>query len=594
MGRPHVDDLRRLAATEVLESMSDGYLAVDATGVLTFVNARAEEVLRVDRAEVVGACVLEALPRLRGSALEAALVAATATRRTEVCEGPLLDARVYCEVRACPLPDGGVGVYVLDLSDRRAADVERERLLVEARTARAAAEHAELELARLATHDDLTGLLNRAGLLMTAAEVAGRGTAGSVTALFLDLDHFKLVNDTLGHTVGDDVLVVVADRLRRVVGPGDVVARFGGDEFVTVVFDAGREEAEQLAAAVLDTFREPVAVGFSTLTVTGSIGMATAGGTASIGALLRDADAALHAAKDAGREHAAWFDTSMRTRAVRRVEVERDLGRALQDDELVLHYQPAFELGDGTVRNVEALVRWAQPGRGLLLPGEFIDVAEESGLILPLGSWVIAEAARQAVAWGAQMRTWVNVSAAELVRPGLAERLASILEREGLAPDRFGIELTESTLGDRCRLASELAAVHDLGVHIAIDDFGTGYSSLSRLARLPVDVLKIDRSFVHELGTERGDAMALAIITLAHSIGAEVIAEGVQTRAQLDRLATLGCETAAGFLLARPCPADRVPWRPGVWRTAPHAGSRPTGGRIPRTPSGNGALHRLQ
>ncbi|MCU1431590.1 MAG: diguanylate cyclase/phosphodiesterase with and sensor(s), partial [Actinotalea sp.] len=260
---------------------------------------------------------------------------------------------------------------------------------------------------------------------------------------------------------------------------------------------------------------------------------------------------------------AAWFDQRLHVQAVQRMQVEQELRAAVTGGQLLAHYQPAYDLLTGAAVHIEALARWQHPARGLIPPAAFIPVAEESGLITAVGEIVLATAAAQAHRWSdvPDLRVWVNVSPRQLAGASLTDLLARTLERSGIPAERLGIEVTESVMAERGRLRSELEAVHSLGVAIAIDDFGTGYSSLARLSAMPFDVIKIDRSFVAQLGTVTGDALVSAIVTLSHSIGAHVIAEGVETQAQLDQVAASGCDSAAGYFMARPGPADDVRWQ---------------------------------
>jgi EAL domain-containing protein (putative c-di-GMP-specific phosphodiesterase class I) len=282
---------------------------------------------------------------------------------------------------------------------------------------------------------------------------------------------------------------------------------------------------------------------------------------ADLDTLLREADAALHRAKGGGGGRAAWFDEQMHLQSVQRVRTERDLRLALDRDELFLEYQPAFDLRFERIIHVEALIRWRHPERGVVPPGEFIPVAEDAGLIPRLGEWVLGRVVEQAARWAhvPGLRVWSNVSPLQLSDRGLPDRLAAHLHRVGLPADRLGIEVTESTFADSSCMAAVLAQVRMLGVAVAIDDFGTGYSSLARLGDLPVDVIKIDRSFVQDLGTARGEAVLSSIVTLAHALDAEVVAEGVETLEQLHALSALGADSASGFLLARPSVPEHLP-----------------------------------
>ena len=547
---------------ETLESITDGYFSLDPEWRLTYINAHAEKLLGVRREEVLGRNLWEVFPAARGTEFDERYHVAMATRVGDTFESYYEAGDLYCEERVYPLRNGGLAVYFLDIAERHAAQREHERLLEVERRARIESERAQQQLARRVSHDGLTGLLSRAGLI-DADSRPGREAVPSVV-LFLDLDRFKLVNEALGHTVGDELLVALADRLRKVAGTGRAIARFGGDEFVVVLPGPGVDEVNRLIEALLRACRTPIRLRPGSVVLSASIGVAS-GSADDLETLLRNADTALYAAKDAGRDCAVWFTDEMHARSQHRLQTETELSRSISAGELVLHYQPAFDLvGDSL--EVEALVRWNHPTRGLLGPGEFINVAEDSGLINELGRWIIEEAVAQAHAWEnvPRLRVWVNVSARQVARADLATFLEGTLRKSGVPPRRFGIELTESVLTEQAPLVDQLTRISDLGVSIAIDDFGTGYSSLGRLAHLPLDVIKIDRSFVAGLGSRRGDALVVAMITLAHSIGATVIAEGVEDERQLATLARLGCDRVAGFLLARPTPADDVRWEPAI------------------------------
>jgi diguanylate cyclase (GGDEF)-like protein/PAS domain S-box-containing protein len=553
----------RRAAAEVvdsLEAISDMYIGVDTDWTITYINGQAERRLGVTRQQVLGGDLWQAFPTLLGSPFEEAYRRAVDTGCPTTVEAHYAPADLWCEVRAYPLRRGGLGIYFRDVARRRAGEQERERLLAAERAARAAAEQAQHDLAHQATHDELTGLMNRTGLLQQVDRLLAARPGGRLTVMFIDLDRFKLVNDSFGHGTGDRLLEVFAHRLRDLADPAHLVARFGGDEFVVAMADVSAEDAGALAEQVIAASREAVEVG-PQLLVTVSIGLATALDGADLDSLLRDADAALYRAKDAGRERVAWFDKDMHAQSVRRVETERDLRDALFRQELLVDYQPAYDLRSGVATHVEALVRWRHPVRGLLPPQDFIPVAEESGLIHRVGEWVLGRAIEQAACWAdvPGLRVWVNVSPQQLAVPGLAERLAGRLARAGLPAHRLGIEVTESTLADASRLIQTLQEVRAMGVAVAIDDFGTGYSSLARLTACPVDVIKIDRSFVAHLGTPRGGAVLSGIVTLAHAIGAYVIAEGVEAPEQLSVLRAMGVDSASGFLLARPAPPAQVP-----------------------------------
>ncbi len=570
-------------AIEGLESISDMYIGVDADWRMTYINAQAEARLGVSRDTVVGANLWARFPALLGTEFEETYRRVAGTGRAATLESCYDEADLWCEVRVYPLRRGGIAIYLRDISERRAMEQERERLLAAERAARRAAERAQRDLAHRATHDELTGLLSRAGLLQEVNRVLAGQPGARLTIAFIDLDRFKLVNDSLGHGTGDRVLSEFARRLAALAGPADLVARFGGDGFVVVLVDRSVEDAGRFAEQVVEASREPVEVG-ARLLVTVSVGLATAARPADLDILLREADAALYRAKDTGRERAVWFDERMHVESVRRIEIENDLRHALDRDELFVEYQPAFDLRVERICHVEALVRWRHPSRGLIGPQEFIGVAEETGLIHRIGELVLARAVEQAAGRWAHLpdlRVWVNASPQQLADREFPVRLADRLDRAGLPARRLGIEVTESVLAGCSAAAEVLERIHELGVSIAIDDFGTGYSSLARLREFPVDVIKVDRSFVHDLGTARGDALVGGIVTLARALEAHVIAEGVETLPQLTALSAIGADSASGYLLARPSAPEHLPltnpagaafrWRTGLHPTVARA-----------------------
>ncbi len=422
----------------------------------------------------------------------------------------------------------------------------------------------EEALSHQATHDPLTGLPNRALLLdrLEQSLARARRGGGMVTVLFCDLDRLKVVNDSVGHHAGDEVLREAATRLAHTLRPTDTVARLGGDEFVIVCEGlVSAEERSALARRLLATLGRPMEAGGNQLVVTASIGIAAASAdNTAADELIRDADAAMYLAKTGGRNRFAHFDEALRTRSVHRMATEVALRRALQHHEFALVHQPIFTL-DGRIVGVEALVRWRDPERGTVAPGEFLPVAEETGLMVPIGQWVLGTALADARRWHARgVRTWVNLSARELAEPGLPERLAAMAAGVGMPAAALGVEVTESALvSDAATAADTLLALQHVGVAVALDDFGTGYSSLTHLKSFPVDVLKIDRSFVQALALGSDDnSIVGAIVAMAHALGLTVVAEGVETRAQLDQLRALAVDHVQGFLLGRPAPADDV------------------------------------
>ncbi|MFH1873099.1 MAG: EAL domain-containing protein [Pseudomonadota bacterium] len=429
----------------------------------------------------------------------------------------------------------------------------------------------EQRIAELAYYDQLTGLPNRT-LLLDRLKQAITATARSDShgaLLFIDLDNFKTLNDTLGHDQGDLLLKLVARRLTRCVRAGDTVARLGGDEFVAVLADmgVGDQEAANCTEAVGEKILAALNQSYMLDTVayhsTPSIGVTLFKGTrTSTDDLLKQADLAMYKSKDAGRNALRFFDPDMETAVMDRAALERDLRQAVREGHFLLHYQ-AQVLGADRVTGAEVLVRWQHPRRGMVSPAEFIPLAEETGLILPLGHWVMETACRQLAVWGARpelshLSIAVNVSAQQFRDPGFVATVLTILQQTGANPKRLKLELTESMLVENVEdLIEKMNALQAHGVGFALDDFGTGYSSLSYLKRLPLDHLKIDRSFVRDILTDANDAaIARTIVALAASLGLDVIAEGVETQEQRDFLAASGCHAYQGFFFSRPLPVE--------------------------------------
>ena len=432
---------------------------------------------------------------------------------------------------------------------------------------------AEEQLAHQAMHDSLTGLPNRALLLdrLGQALAAIDRDGGAVAILLVNLDHFKLVNDSLGHHVGDELLVAVASRLEEVlrdagtVGhPGDSVAHLGGDEFVVLCEGLTRErDAVQVAERVADALRAPFALGGEAVFASASIGIALSSGEGTAEAQLRDAAAAMVRAKERGRARYELFDEAMRARVVNRLHRENELRRAIDEDELRLYYQPIVSVADRRIVGAEALVRWEHPERGVLAPAEFIELAEEGGLILPLGAWVLEEACRRIARWEQSwgddlpLRVSINVSARQLAQQHFAKAVEQAVQEAGADPTRLALEITETVLmEDGEAPVATLQELKRLGITLGLDDFGTGYSSLSYLQRLPFDTLKLDRSFVAPLGDSDGERnIATAVVEMAHALDMKTVAEGVEDEQQLQVLDHLGCDFAQGYLFARPVPA---------------------------------------
>ncbi len=417
---------------------------------------------------------------------------------------------------------------------------------------------------RLARFDVLTELPNR-GMFMDQlhrAVAMAQHTQSEFAVCFIDLDRFKGVNDTLGHFAGDELLRVMGTRLRSLLRPGDLVARLGGDEFVLLLAaPVDTDFLTRLAERALHLLSEPLRLGEHVVQVSGSMGLSLyPGDGGDAPSLLKHADAAMYLAKSRGRNKYQFFSHEISDRTAEFFALEADLRLGVTRDELRLHYQPKFDLASGALCGMEALMRWQHPTRGLLAPGTFIGLAEESGLIVPMGRWLLREACRQIRTWLAEglpvPRVAINLSLRQFLSETLFEDICAALSEAELPTEALELEITESVLmADPDSVERELMRLHELGVHLAIDDFGTGYSSLAYLKRFPARTLKLDRSFVSGLPGDRDDcAITQAVIAMAHSLGRRVVAEGVETQAQLDYLRALGCDEIQGFLLGRPMP----------------------------------------
>lgn len=537
----------------LLEAAPDAMVGVDQTGVIQFVNRQTESLFGYSRDELVGQPIETLVPepfRQAHRYHRPGYIADPRTRAMGV--GRELSGR--CK-------DGTE--FPVDIS---LSSIETEDGLLVTAAVRDITRHKsdEARLKHQALYDQLTGLANRTLIddrLTHALDQCGRRTRG-VTLLFVDLDQFKVINDSLGHGVGDMVLVIVAERLSGVVRRGDTAGRFGGDEFVLVCDDrVDEQDATALAKRVAAALALPFYVAGKQLTITASVGIAIATGPdVRAEDLLRDADAAMYRAKELGRARHAFFDEGMRHRAVTRFNVEAGLRLAIDQSELAVFYQPQVSLHSGDLIGFEALVRWHHPERGLVGPDEFISVAEDTGLIVPLGTWVLEQACREAGSWPSSrddLLMSVNVSARQLADPGFLDTVARVLDQTGVHPATLCLEMTESALfvaSDAMSLA--IASLRHLGVLVSLDDFGTGYASLSYLVQFRPDAIKIGKIFVQRLGDDpMNSAIVAAIIDLAHNLGLTVVAEGVETPQQLTMLRDLGCDQAQGYLFAAALPA---------------------------------------
>lgn len=548
------DSERRIRA--VVETAAEGIITIDDHGLIESCNAAAEAMFGHRAGDLLGSSIVVLMPEPYRDAHLAGL----ARRRTGGPQATTLEAELEGLRK-----DGTIFPMSLSVSEVVAGGRVTFTGILRDMSER----HAfEVQLEHQATHDPLTGLPNRVLLLDRLGQALARAArSGNATAmLFIDLDRFKVVNDGLGHDVGDRLLAEVAHRLRDSVRGFDTVARFGGDEFV-VLCDEVDDTATLVALAqrIADALKHPFVLDGTEIYVTASTGIALAEGTDTPTDLLRKADVAMYRAKAAGGDDFAIFDGAMQAWADTRLDTESALRGAIGREELRVHYQPVYELPGGHPTGVEALVRWERPGLGLVPPAQFIGVAEETGAIVEIGTWVLEEACAQAVRWqheqhASDLSMSVNVSTRQLGSPGFVDVVAEALARTGLEPAGLILEITESVLvEDAVQAQAVLRELKALGVRLALDDFGTGHSSLVYLLRFPIDVLKVDRSFVQEVhSTGEGSTIVGAVIALAHGLGMTVVAEGVETAEHLEALARLGCDYAQGYHLARPGPPSEI------------------------------------
>jgi len=539
---------------DLLESAPDAMVIADEGGRIVLANRQVELLFGWPRRSLVGRPVEMLLPeRLRGDHERHR----AHYQRNSPQARPMGRSIELAALRA----DGGEFPVEVSLSPVQTADGVLVCAAIRDVTER---KEAERVLAHQALHDSLTGLPNRVLLVDRLEQALTRSTRSeeSVAVLFLDIDRFKVVNDSRGHAAGDELIVGVAERLRATVRPIDTVARFGGDEFVVVC-----QEAETLSGAMVvadrlvAALREPFRIGGEEIFLTVSVGIAIAGPGDSSETLLRNADAAMYRAKEQGRARCEFFDETMQTEAAARLELQTALNWAVQREEMRVFYQPLINIASGTPVGVEALLRWQHPDRGIVEPADFIPSAEDTGLIVPIGRSVLDRAAAEFAAWrtvvpAGQFSVAVNLSAHQLRHPGLVEQVRVALAKHELPASSLCLELTESALlEDLDRHFRVLMALRDLGVRLALDDFGTGFSSLTYLKRFPVDMVKIDRSFVAGLGVTHCDtAIVRSVIELAHALNLTVVAEGIERPEQLEELRSLGCDVAQGYLFSTPLP----------------------------------------
>ncbi len=547
VSREHEITLREARQRAVLETAAEGIIIVCPEGQIMSFNQAAESIFGYATAEVLN----QPFTRLLSPMSEQAIIAPSG--EPAVCVGTELEG----------LRKGGEPFQLmLSVSEAVTAHSRCFTLLVQDVSER----HAfESQLAHLATHDALTGLPNRTLYHDRLAQVLAHAARDNHIAalLFLDLDRFKGINDSLGHNVGDQLLQAVTERLRDCVRDEDTLARLGGDEFTLILPHLRHAQgAATVAQNILQVLEKSFFIGGQELFISGSIGIAFYPfDGADAGELVMNADTAMYAAKSQGGNNYQFYSGQMNAKASARLEMETQLRHAVDRGEMLLHYQPQVDIASRRIVGVEALVRWQHPERGLVPPGEFIPLAEDTGLIVPLGEWVLRTACIQGRAWqeqGLEISVAVNLAARQFAQPGLFETVRGILDETGFAPRLLELELTESTVMQPGK--DTIAVLHqlkELGIRLSLDDFGTGYSSLSYLRRFPIDVLKIDRSFVQDISGEGDDgALASAIIAMAHNLGMQVIGEGVETPEQLAYLHTHRCETFQGYYFSKPLPSE--------------------------------------
>jgi diguanylate cyclase (GGDEF)-like protein/PAS domain S-box-containing protein len=554
-----------------VENMRDGALTLSATGLVLYTNRRLAELLSLPTDAIVGSPLADFLARDFPLAFDELLGASGVGTTFEVELRDGAGESIPALAGTSPLEVDGAHLVCITLTDL-SAQKEQEReiaWLLQGQAQRLAdLQHAQAALTRQATHDALTGLPNRALLVDRIDQALAQATRSGhgVAVLFVDLDRFKQVNDTQGHAAGDALLIAVAGTLVAAVRPMDTVARIGGDEFVILTPDLDSHlYAFELSLRLLEalgdhaTGRERVAA---------SVGISvSARGAATAEAMLNEADAAMYHAKSLGGGRSEIFDEALGRQIQQRAVAQQMLESALADDRVIVHYQPIVDLGSGEIAGFEALVRITASDGTIVPPSAFVPIAEESGLVKPLGARVLAAACQEATTWPASggrerpLSVAVNLSSRQFEADDLTTIVQETLQRARLSPARLHLELTETAIMDLGpELLQQLAHLRDLGVQIGLDDFGTGYASLTHLRRLPLTFVKIDRSFVAGLGTDQeDDRIVSAVIDLAANLGLSSVAEGVETPDQLQRLRDLGCDQAQGYLFARPMPAADVP-----------------------------------
>ena len=533
-----------------LNNMAQGLCMFDPQQRLLIANPRFSEIFKVSSDKLTPGTSIREVMAL-AQAVDKNPAAAAAAQRKLLTESPagsivttLADGRTI-SISHRPIPDGGLVATFDDVTEQR---------------------RAEARASFLATHDDLTGLPNRAVFSQSVSEAVkvGRRYGQQFAVMFIDLDRFKIINDTLGHSAGDALLIEIAKRLTQSVRESDLVSRIGGDEFTILLRKISNvEQVRRVARKVLAAVVKPLTIHGQECRVTASIGISLFPSDAEDEeSLIKNTDAAMYAVKEEGRNNFLFHSQQIKTQSIERLMLETSLRHALERNELLLYYQPKQDLSRGSISGIEALLRWHHPDLGLLQPSRFIPLAEETGLIVPIGKWVLETACAQNMAWQRQglpaIRIAVNLSPRQFADPNLLDDIGAALKKSGMPPQLLELEITESMMMQNVEHTVQvLTAIKRLGITLAIDDFGTGYSSMSLVKKFPIDVLKIDRSFVREITHDSEDkAIADAIIALGRALDLTIVAEGVETAEQEALLRAHNCDEIQGYLISKPLPAD--------------------------------------